>query len=110
MRYLLLGLLASSCLFMTTNATAADSWVRQAKVTSVEFYGSQFTVTFDKEHQAKGCGHPGNVVAMNTSSEPGKTHYSFFLAAYTTGKLVSVRITDDGCSGDRPTIRQIQGH
>jgi len=95
---------------LSFNSFAADSWVGQAKVTGVEFYGSQFTVSFDKEHTAKGCGHPGNVAAMNSSTDPGKAHYAFFLAAYTTGKLVSVQVTDAICSGDRPTIKVIKGH
>ena len=88
---------------------AGDSWVQDAKIEKVEFYGNQFTVYFNKPHSSNACGHPGNVVAMNSAAEPGKTHYSFFLAAYTAKKTVSVKVTDDNCYGDRPTIKVITG-
>ncbi|WP_444995494.1 hypothetical protein [Aliikangiella sp. IMCC44359] len=101
---LVLGLLIS------TSVVAGSSTVQNAKIVSVEFYGSQFTVYFDKPHTSKGCGHPGDVVAMDTSFEPGKAHYSFFLMAYSANKSVSVTVTDTNCSGDRPTISKIVGH
>ena len=99
------------CGFLFSCASfAGESWVQNTKISYVEFHGNQFTVSFDDAHTSNGCGHPGSVAAMDTSTEPGKTYYSFFLAAYAAGKTVSVRVTDAACFGDRPTILQIQGH
>jgi hypothetical protein len=97
-------------LLLSTSTFSAPSWVSNAKITKVEFYGSQFTVHLDKPHSSSDCGHTGAVVALDPSSDPGKAHYSFFLMAYASQKSVSVRVTDAVCSGDRPTILQIQGH
>lgn len=99
-----------SLLFVSNVVLATDSWVSNATITKVEFYGNQFTLYFDKTHSATACGHPMSVVAINTASEPGKSHYSFFLAAYSANRQVSVKITDSTCNGDRPTIKQIIGH
>ena len=86
------------------SAYAGISYVVDAKITKIEFYGNQFTVSLDKVHSSKGCGHPGNVVAIHSATEPGKTHYSALLAIWMGGKTVNMSITDANCSGDRPTL------
>ncbi|MEW4368085.1 hypothetical protein [Aliikangiella maris] len=83
---------------------AGVSQVSGAKVKNIEFYGNQFTITLDQVHSSKSCGHSGNVVAIDTSKEPGKTHYSALLAIWMAGKSVNMTITDATCSGDRPTL------
>ena len=89
---------------------ATDSWITETQLTKVEFYGTQFTIYFDKPHEAGGCGHTGNVAALNTNSEPGKTYYSFFLTAYAAKKPVSLLVSDSTCNGDRPTLKVVRGH
>lgn len=106
-KYLLMGTLAMASMF----TQAGTSQVSGAKIQIIEFYGNQFTITLDKPHTSKGCGHPGNnVVAIDTSKEPGATHYSALLAIWVADKSVAMRITDDLCSGDRPTLLNWSAH
>lgn len=109
MKYVKIIILMLSGWFAHSTQAATD-WVIDATVTKVEFYGNQFTVYFDKTHTATACGNTMSVAAMDTASEPGKSHYSFFLVAYSAQKKVSVRVNDGNCSGDRPTIIQIVGN
>ncbi|CCN46704.1 exported hypothetical protein [Vibrio nigripulchritudo MADA3029] len=83
---------------------AGISQVHGAKIQNIEFYGDQFTVLLDKQHSSKGCGHPGNVVSLDSSKEPGKTHYSALMTVWVAGKSINMRITDAICNGDRPTL------
>lgn len=106
MKRFLLGIFA---LIFSGQVLATVSWVHDAKIEKVEFYGNQFTVYFDKAHSAKGCGHPGNVVAVDSATQPGIAHFTFFLAAYTANKTVSVKISDESCNGDRPKVLVITG-
>ncbi|WP_284190857.1 hypothetical protein [Vibrio zhanjiangensis] len=97
--------LAIGLAMLSVHTQAGVSQIVGAKIQNIEFYGSQFTVTLDKTYSSIGCGHPGkNVVAMDSSTEPGKTHYSALLAVWMGGKSVNMRITDETCSGDRPTL------
>ena len=98
-RVLFLTLTSLSCL-----SHAGVSQIVGAKIQAIEFYGHQFTVVLDKPHSSKGCGHPGNAVAIDTSKEPGKTQYSALMSAWVASKTVSMRVTDETCSGDRPTL------
>lgn len=101
---LLPACLLSFSIIFTNMAQATDSYVSNAKITSIEFYGKQFTVYFDKTHNATACGHSRSA-AMDSSTEPGKSYLAAFLVAWTTGRTVNVVVTDAICSGDRPTIK-----
>ena len=90
--------------FFSKYTYAVNSAVVDAKITRVEFYGSQFTVHFDKSHNAVPCGHTRSV-AMNSATEPGKSHMAVFLTSWASGKSITAHITDDVCSGDRPTLK-----
>ncbi|QPB83689.1 hypothetical protein CWC22_012080 [Pseudoalteromonas rubra] len=105
-KYLLMSALAMASMF----SQAGISQVSGAKIQIIEFYGNQFTISIDKSHTSKGCGHPGNVVAIDTSKEPGATQYSALLAIWMANKSVSMRITDETCSGDRPTLLNWSAH
>ena len=86
------------------NINAQDATVAGAQITHIQFYGSQFTVFFDKSHTATRCGH-NQSVAMDSSKEPGKSHMATFLTVWAANKRVTVTLTDNLCSGDRPTLK-----
>lgn len=94
---LLTGLLVVNISF------AEEALVEGAKITSVEFWGNQFTVYFSKDHSASGCGHK-NSAAMDSINNPGKAHMAALLSAYYTNKNINARVTDANCNGDRPTL------
>ncbi|OCQ23651.1 hypothetical protein A7985_06835 [Pseudoalteromonas luteoviolacea] len=83
---------------------AGVSEIAGAKIEYVEFYDNQFTIGIDSLHSSKGCGHPGNVVAVDSSKEPGKTQYAALLAVWMANKPINLIITDESCNGDRPTL------
>ena len=101
MKFCLIGL---ALLVQSTLSFAADSTVTNAKITKVEFWGSQFTVYLDKPHTALGCGHRFSF-AMDSLAEQSKPYMSVLLTTWAAGKTVSVKVTDSVCSGDRPTLK-----
>ena len=89
----------------TSSANAATFYQSDTTVTRVEFYGSQFTIYLDKNFPANSCRTaPSGAVAMDSATEPGKSHMAALLTAMVSGKKVNMYARDNLCSGDRMTI------
>lgn len=98
--------LAVITFFIASSAYGGISEVDDAKITRIDFYGSQFSVHLDKSHASGGCGGSLQVVALDSTTEVGKAHMSALLAAWLAQKNVYFRVSDlsGKCNGDRPTI------
>ena len=109
-KYVFLFSMSIILLFFSISLShAAGDLLENAKIIKTEFYGDNFTVYFDKTHLATACGHNKSVSMMVTSST-GRAHMALMLTAWSTGKSVTVNISDSVCNGDRPTINNFHAY